>query len=129
MFLYNNDKRNIARINSFLMEIKESYRSQLNMIEIDISTIIKTIQESKINLQNIKTSMDTSYMILSSSQVAKANEFAEIDSLQEIINLREIELNDLKLRQEELMEKLAEVEEVIGCANAVREALEDKSFT
>lgn len=129
MFLYNNDKKNIAKIISFLMEIKDSYRSQLNMIEIDISRITKTIEESKNNLQDIKASMDTSYMILSSSQVAKANEFAEIDSLQEIINLREMELSDLKIRQEELLEKLAEVEEVIGCANAVREVLEDKSFT
>lgn len=129
MFLYNNDKKNIAKIISFLMEIKDSYRSQLNMIEIDISRITKTIEESKNNLQDIKASMDTSYMILSSSQVAKANEFAEIDSLQEIINLREMELTDLKIRQEELLEKLSEVEEVIACANAVREVLEDKSFT
>ncbi len=129
MFLYNNDKKNIARIISFLMEIKDSYRSQLNMIEIDISRITKTIEESKNNLQDIKASMDTSYMILSSSQVAKVNEFAEIDSLQEIINLREMELTDLKIRQEELLEKLSEVEEVIACANAVREVLKDKSFT
>lgn len=129
MFLYNNDKKNIARVNSFLMEIKDSFRSQLNMIEIDISRITKTIEESKNNLQEIKLSLDTSYMVLSSSQVAKANEFAEIDSLQEIINLREVELCDLNIKREELLEKLAEVEEVIGCANAVREVLEDKSFT
>ena len=36
MFLQNNYKKNIAIVNSYLMEIKDSIRLQLNIIENDI---------------------------------------------------------------------------------------------
>lgn len=129
MFLYNNDKKNIAKVINFLIDIKDTYKSNLNIIELDISRTERIIEESKENQKNIKATLDSSYMVLSSSQVARANEFAEIDSLQEIINLRERELCDLKISRDEYLGKLIEIEDVIASANAVREVIEDKSFT
>ena len=129
MFLHNNYKKNMARVNCYLMDIKDSIRLQLNIIENDIARNNKIIKESKSSLKEIKLSFDTSYLILSSSQVAKANEYAEIDSLQEIINIREKEIEELNVRKEELMEKLREIEEVIACSNSIKELLDEKSFT
>ena len=40
MFLQNNYKKNMARVNSFLFEIKDSIRSQLNIIENDIVKLL-----------------------------------------------------------------------------------------
>ena len=129
MFLHNNYKKNMARVNSYLIDIKDSIRLQLNLIENDIVRNNKVIEESKENLKEIRLSFDTSYLILSSSQVAKVNEYAEIDSLQEIIDIREKELCELNARKDELLEKLREVEEVIACSNSIKELLEEKSFT
>ena len=129
MFLQNTYKKNMARVNSYLLDIKDSIRLQLNIIENDISRNNKIIKESNKSLKEIRLSFDTSYLVLSSSQVAKANEYAEIDSLQEIIAIREKEIEELNIRKEELMEKLREVEEVIACSNSIKELLDEKSFT
>ena len=129
MFLQNNYKKNMARVNCYLLDIKESIRLQLNILENDIARNNKIIKESNKSLKQIRSSFDTSYLVLSSSQVAKANEYAEIDSLQEIIAIREKEIEDLNIRKEELMEKLHEVEEVIACSNSIKELLDEKSFT
>ena len=129
MFLQNNYKKNMARVNSYLMDIKDSIRLQLNIIENDITRNNKIIKESNKSLKEIRLSFDTSYLILSSSQVAKVNEYAEIDSLQEIIAIREKEIEELNIRKEELTEKLREVEEVIACSNSIKELLDEKSFT
>lgn len=128
MFLYNSEKKNMAIVYNYLISIRENYRSQINVIEKDIDRNNKVIEDAKCNLQKIQSSFDTSYLVLSSSQVAMANEYAEIDSLQEIINNREMEINDLNYKRDEIKEKLLEIEEVIVCANSVRDAL-DKSFT
>lgn len=128
MFLYNSEKKNMAIVYNYLITIRENYRSQINVIEKDIDRNNKVIEDAKCNLQKIQSSFDTSYLVLSSSQVAMANEYAEIDSLQEIINNREMEINDLNYKRDEIKEKLLEIEEVIVCANSVRDAL-DKSFT
>jgi len=128
MFLYNSEKKNMAIVYNYLISIRENYRSQINVIEKDIDRNNKVIEDAKCNLQKIQSSFDASYLVLSSSQVAMANEYAEIDSLQEIINNREMEINDLNYKRDEIKEKLLEIEEVIVCANSVRDAL-DKSFT
>lgn len=128
MFLYNSEKKNMAIVYNYLISIRENYRSQINVIEKDIDRNNKVIEDAKCNLQKIQSSFDTSYLVLSSSQVAMANEYAEIDSLQEIINNRDMEINDLNYKRDEIKEKLLEIEEVIVCANSVRDAL-DKSFT
>ncbi len=128
MFLYNSEKKNMAIVYNYLISIRENYRSQINVIEKDIDRNNKVIEDAKCNLQKIQSSFDTSYLVLSSSQVAMANEYAEIDSLQEIINNREMEINDLNYKRDEIIAKLLEIEEVIVCANSVRDAL-DKSFT
>ena len=94
MFLYNNDKKNMAIVYDYLTDIREDYRSQINLIDNDIARASKIIEESKINMQQIKSTFDSSYLVLSSSQVAMVNEYAEIDSLQEIINIREKEIDE-----------------------------------
>ena len=129
MFLQNDYKKSIARINSYLLDIKDSLRMQLNVIENDIARNNKIIEESKETLNEIKLSFDTSYMVLSSSQVAKANEYAEIDSLQEIIEIREKEIVELNIKKDELMENLLEVEETIGYSNIIKEYFYERSFT
>ena len=128
MFLHTYQK-NISRVNSYLMDIKDSIRLQLNIVENDITRNNKIIKESKKSLKEIKSSFDTSYLILSSSQVAKVNEYAEIDSLQEIIDIREKEIEELNVRKEELVEKLHEIEEVITCSSSIKEYFDKKSFT
>lgn len=129
MFLYNNDKKNMAIVYDYLTDIREDYRSQINLIDNDIARASKIIEESKINMQQIKSTFDSSYLVLSSSQVAMVNEYAEIDSLQEIINIREKEIDELNCRKAELTEKLLEIEDVIMCANSVRKVFDEKSFT
>ena len=61
--------------------------------------------------------------------MAKVNEYAEIDSLQEIIDIREKEIEELNVRKEELVEKLHEIEEVITCSSSIKEYFDKKSFT
>lgn len=129
MFLYNNDKKNMAVVYDYLTDIREDYRSQIILIDNDIARASEIIEKSKINMQQIKSTFDSSYLILSSSQVAMVNEYAEIDSLQEIINIREKEIDELNCRKSELTEKLLEIEDVIMCANSVRKAFDEKSFT
>ena len=129
MFLQNDYKKSIARINSYLLDIKDSLRMQLNVIENDITRNSKIVEESKENLNEIKLSFDTSYMVLSSSQVAKADEYAEIDSLKEIIEIREKEIDELVIQKEELIAKLQEVEEIIGYSNTIKEYFFERGFT
>lgn len=129
MFLYNNDKKNMAVVYDYLTDIREDYRSQINLIDNDIARASEIIEKSKNTMQQIKSTFDSSYLILSSSQVAMVNEYAEIDSLQEIINIREKEIDELNCRKSELTEKLLEIEDVIMCANSVRKAFDEKSFT
>ena len=124
-----NEKKNMARVYSFLTEIREDYLSKINLIEKDITRANKVIEDSKNNIQKIQSTFDTSYLVLSSSQVAMENEYVEIDSLQEIVNNKEMEICELNNRKAELQEKLLEIEDIILCANDVRNALEDKSFT
>ena len=129
MFLQNDYKKSIARINSYLLDIKDSLRMQLNVIENDITRNSKIVEESKENLNEIKLSFDTSYMVLSSSQVAKADEYAEIDSLKEIIEIREKEIDELVIQKEELIAKLQEVEEIIGYSNTIKEYFFERGVT
>jgi hypothetical protein len=85
-------EQSIEKILKYLLSIREEFQSELKSIENDISRLNLLIKDAEKDMKKLQMSFDSSYMVLSSSQVAKSNEFAEIDSLNEIIKQKKNEI-------------------------------------
>lgn len=114
-------KKSIQTISKYLLSLKENFRLDLNSIEKDIERVTSLIADAQNNKKNIESSFDSSYMILSSSQVAKIDEFAEIDSFDELIKNKNSELKELENQKELILNRIAELDKVISCAQDIEE--------
>lgn len=114
------EKNSVKKIVDYLTKIQENYQSELNMIENDIKRTNRLIKEAEKSKKEVQSSLDTSYMVLSSSQVAKSQEFAEIDSFGELIELRKKELDEFNHKKLILEGRLNEVSQIIDCAEDLR---------
>ncbi len=112
-------KKSIDSISKYLLSLKENFHSDLKLIENDMERINLLISEAQNNKKNIESTFDSSYMILSSSQVAKMDEFAEIDSFDELIKDKLLELEGLENKKQIMLSKIAELDEVISCAQEI----------
>lgn len=110
------EKMSVDRIIEYLTKVHASLQGELNVIESDIVRTKKLIDEAKVSKSEIQESVDSSYMVLSSSQVAKSQEFAEIDSFEQLIEMRRNDLDQLNRKKLILEGKLSEVNEIISCA-------------
>ena len=114
------EKNSVNKIVDYLTKIQENYQSELNTLENDIKRTTRLIKDAEKSKKDVQSSLDTSYMVLSSSQVAKTQEFAEIDSFDEIIKLRKNELDDLNHKKIIVEGRLAEVNDIINCAEDLK---------
>lgn len=112
-------KKSIDSINEYLVSIKEDFQTDLKTVENDIERVSLLISEAENNKKNIESKFDSSYMVLSSSQVAKMDEFAEIDSFDELINNKYLELKELENNKQIILSKISRLEEVISCAKEI----------
>lgn len=113
--LSSKQKESVNKISSYLISIRDEYQSELYSIENDMARVDMLIDEAKNSKINLEATLDTSYMVLSSTQVAKEEEYAEIDSLEELILSRKKELEDLNIKRKIILEKLLEIDEIIEC--------------
>ena len=114
------EKNSVNKIIDYLTRIQENYQSELNMVENDIKRTKRLIKDAEKSKKEVQSSVDTSYLVLSSSQVAKSQEFAEIDSFVELIELRKKELDDLNHKKIIVEGRLSEVNEIIDCAEDLK---------
>lgn len=119
-----NIRKSIQTISKYLLSLKENLQSDLNSIEKDIERVVLLISDAQKSKSNIESTFDSSYMILSSSQVAKLDEFAEIDSFDELIKDENEELKVLENQKKIMLTKISELDKVISCTQDV-----EKSFT
>lgn len=119
-----NIRKSIQTISKYLLSLKEDLQSDLNSIEKDIERVVLLISDAQKSKSNIESTFDSSYMILSSSQVAKLDEFAEIDSFDELIKDKNEELKVLENQKKIMLTKISELDKVISCTQDV-----EKSFT
>lgn len=119
-----NIRKSIQTISKYLLSLKENLQSDLNSIEKDIERVVLLISDAQKSKSNIESTFDSSYMILSSSQVAKLDEFAEIDSFDELIKDKNEELKVLENQKKIMLTKISELDKVISCTQDV-----EKSFT
>ena len=110
------EKNSVNKIIDYLIKIQENYQSELNTLENDIKRIKRLIKDAEKSKIEVQSSLDTSYMVLSSSQVANTQQFAEIDSFEELIELRNKELDELNCKKIIVEGRLTEVNEIINCA-------------
>lgn len=108
-------EESIDKISKYLLSIRDEFQSELNLIENDISRLRLLIKDAEKNMNKLQMSFDNSYMVLSSSQVAKSIEFAEIDSLNEIIKQKKSEIDILLNNKKKIIEKIEELDGVIFC--------------
>ena len=108
-------EKSIDKISKYLLNLRDEFQSELNLIENDISRINILIKDAEKNMKKLQMSFDASYMVLSSSQVAKSIEFAEIDSLNEIIKNKKNEIDSLSKKKKEIINKIEELDGVILC--------------
>lgn len=108
-------EESIDKISKYLLSIRDEFQSELNSIEKEISRLNLLIKDAEKDLNKLHMSFDNSYMVLSSSQVAKTIEFAEINSLNEIINNKKSEIDILLKKKVILINKISEVDGVIFC--------------
>lgn len=109
-------EQSIEKILKYLLSIREEFQSELKSIENDISRLNLLIKDAEKDMKKLQMSFDSSYMVLSSSQVAKCNEFAEIDSLNEIIKQKKNEIDILSNKRQIMIDKIEELDGVILCA-------------
>lgn len=114
------EKNSVNKIIDYLNKIQDNYQSELNLIESDITRTKRLIRDAEKSKKDVQASLDTSYMVLSSSQVAKSQEFAEIDSFEELILNRKNELDILNQKKIVAEGRLAEVTEIIECAEDLK---------
>lgn len=105
----------IEKISKYLLSIREEFQSELNLIENDISRLKLLVKDAEKDMKKLQMSFDSSYMVLSSSQVAKSNEFVEIESLNEIIKQRKSEIDILLNKKKIINNKIEELDGVILC--------------
>lgn len=108
-------EESIDKISKYLLSIRDEFQSELNLIENDISRLRLLIKDAEKNMNKLQMSFDNSYMVLSSSQVAKSIEFAEIDSLNEIIKQKKSEIDILLNNKKKIIEKIEKLDGVIFC--------------
>ena len=114
------EKNSVNKIIDYLNKIQENYQSELNMVENDITRTKRLIRDAEKSKKEVQSSLDSSYMVLSSSQVAKSHEFAEIDSFEELIEVRKNELDILNQKKIVVEGRLSEVSEIIMCAEDLK---------
>ena len=108
-------EESIEKISKYLLSVRNEYQLELKSIENDISRLNLLIKDAENDMKRLQMSFDTSYMVLSSSQVAKSIEFAEIDSLNEIVKQKKSEIDNLIKQQKIITEKIKELDGVIFC--------------
>lgn len=114
-----NIKKSIDVVNKYLLSLMEDFQSDLKSIENDIERVSLLISEAQNNKKNIESTFDSSYMVLSSSQVAKIDEYAEIDSFDELIENKYSELRNLEDNKNIILAKISRLEEVISCTEEI----------
>ena len=114
------EKNSVNKIFEYLTKIQENYQTELNMVENDIKRTKRLIKDAEKSKKEVQSSLDASYMVLSSSQVAKTQEFAEIDSFIELIDIRNKELDELNHKKIIVEGRLTEVNDIINCAEDLK---------
>ena len=115
------EKESVKKIYTYLLSIREKFKSELNCVENDISRIKILINNAENDKDTVKSTFDNTYMILSSSQVAKSDEFAEIDSLEKLIECKKKDLDNLNNSRKNILKNISELEDVISCVNKLAE--------
>lgn len=101
------------KVFEFLKTVENDYKADLLNEEHEISRIQSLLDDSNTQLTKLQDSIDPAYAIMSSSQMSKNIELAEIDEIKHLITEYEKSLLSHSDRVDFLKAKVLQVSEVI----------------
>ncbi len=101
------------KIKQYLFTSREEFKSELSGLIMESSRLSEQIKESENKKSQLETSIDTSYMILSSSQTANFEQNTEISTLNSIIVDKQNRLSQILERQSYLQNRINDLDDML----------------